>query len=158
MTRTQLRMPSLLGQLAVLAAMLAPLGWALLAGVPDLGFRDWPLGPRYGEAKHRELASARCFLFLSWYQHEAQPLVLYEAAAAGCIPVAWRAGWVGEQLARLGLHEYVFPVGDIDGVAAAIARIVELDDDTFNVLSARLRAAFEARHKHTGHQFRAVIR
>ncbi len=83
--------------------------------------------------------------------------MLYEAVAAGCIPVAWRAGWVGEQLARLGLHEYVFPVGDLDGVAAAIARIVELDDDTFAALSAHLRAAFEALHEHTGHQFRAVV-
>jgi hypothetical protein len=51
----------------------------------------------------------------------------------------------------------VFPVGDIDGAAAAVARIVELDEDSFRALSARLRAAFEARHEGAGHQFRAVI-
>jgi glycosyltransferase involved in cell wall biosynthesis len=130
---------------------------ALLDAARGRGVPFEALGPRYGDAKLRELAEARCFLFLSRYQHEAQPLVLYEAVAAGCIPVVWRAGWVGEQLARLGLHEYVFPVGDLDGVAAAIARIVELDDDTFAALSAHLRAAFEALHEHTGHQFRAVV-
>ena len=130
---------------------------ALLDAARGRGVPFEALGPRYGDAKLRELANARCFLFLSLYRHEAQPLVLYEAAAAGCIPIAWRAGWVGEQLARLGLHEYVFPVGDVDGVAAAIARIVELDDNTFAALSAHLRAAFEALHKHTGHQFRVVV-
>ena len=135
----------------------SPEATALLDAARDRGVPFEALGPRYGDAKLRELASARCFLFLSRYRHEAQPLVLYEAAAAGCIPIAWRAGWVGEQLARLGLHEYVFPVGDVDGVAAALARIIELDDDTFAVLSARLRAAFEAQHERTGHQFRAVV-
>jgi glycosyltransferase involved in cell wall biosynthesis len=115
------------------------------------------LGPLHGEAKQRELAGARCFLFPSWYRHEAQPLVLYEAAAVGCVPVAWRVGWVGEQLGRLGLDEYVFPVGDIDGVAAAIERIVKVDDHAFAALSARLRAAFEAHHQRTAHQFRAVV-
>lgn len=130
---------------------------ALLDAARSRGVPFEALGPRYGDAKIRELASARCFLFLSWYRHEAQPLVLYEAAAAGCIPVAWRAGWVGEQLARLGLHEYVFPVGDVDGVAAAIVRIIDLEEDSFQALSARLRADFEARHEGTGHQFRAVV-
>ncbi len=131
---------------------------ALLDAARGRGVPFEAVGPRYGDAKYRELAHARCFLFLSRYRHEAQPLVLYEAAAAGCIPVAWRAGWVGRQLgAALGLDEYAFPVGDVDGVAAAVARIVELDDHTFAALSARTRAAFEAQHERAGHQFRAVV-
>ena len=128
---------------------------ALLDAARDRGVPFEALGPRYGEDKLRELASARCFLFLSRYRHEAQPLVLYEAVAAGCIPVAWRAGWVGEQLDRLGLDEYVFPVGDLDGVAAAIERIVGLDDETFAALSAHFRSSFEALHEPP--EFRAVV-
>ena len=140
-----------------LVGVASPEATALLDAARSRGVPFESLGPRYGDAKFHELASARCFLFLSRYQHEAQPLVLYEAAAAGCVPIAWRAGWVGEQLTRLGLDEYVFPVGDVDGAAAAVSRIVELDDDTFVALSARVRTAFEAQHKRTGHQFRAVV-
>lgn len=135
----------------------SPEATVLLENARARGVPFEELGPRYGDDKHRELESARCFLFLSWYQHEAQPLVLYEAAAAGCIPVVWRSGWIAEQLDRLGLHEYVFPIGDIDGVAAAITRIVALDDDTFAALSTRVRMAFNACQNLTGDQFRAVV-
>lgn len=115
------------------------------------------VGPRHGAAKERELAAARCFLFPSSYQHEAQPLVLYEAAAAGCVPIAWRNGWVGEQLNRLGLDEFVFNPGDVDGIAAAVIRISELDDATFAAESARVRSAFEAQHTRARRQFRALV-
>jgi glycosyltransferase involved in cell wall biosynthesis len=130
----------------------------LLNAARERGVPFEALGPRYGEAKVKELASARCFLFPSWYQHEAQPLVLYEAVAAGCVPIAWSAGWVGEQLERLGLGEYVFPVGDLDGITSAVEHLVDLDDDAFAVLSARTRAAFDAGHVRNAQQFRAVVR
>jgi glycosyltransferase involved in cell wall biosynthesis len=115
------------------------------------------VGPRHGEAKERELAAARCFLFPSSYQHEAQPLVLYEAAAAGCVPIVWRNGWIGEQLDRLGLGEYVFDLGDVVGIADAVKHISELDDATFAAESARVRAAFEAQHTRTRHQFGTLV-
>jgi glycosyltransferase involved in cell wall biosynthesis len=115
------------------------------------------VGPRHGEAKVRELAAARCFVFPSSYRHEAQPLVLYEAAAAGCVPIVWRNGWIGEQLDRLGLDEFVFAPGDVDGIAAAVKRISELDDATFAAWSRRVRAAFETQHARAAHQFRASI-
>jgi glycosyltransferase involved in cell wall biosynthesis len=115
------------------------------------------VGPRHGEAKVRELTTARCLVFPSSYRHEAQPLVLYEAAAAGCVPIVWRNGWIGEQLGRLGLDEYVFSLGDVDGVAAAVRRVSELDDASFAESSARVRAAFEAQHARTGRQFRALV-
>lgn len=131
---------------------------AVLDDARDRGVPFEAVGPRYGEDKYAELASARCFLFPSSYQHEAQPLVLYEAVAAGCVPVAWRAGWIGEQLERLGLGEYVFAVGDVDGVAAAVVQLIELDDNAFGALSARVRTAFEAGHDRSAQQFRAVVR
>ncbi|MEO3761528.1 glycosyltransferase [Mycobacterium sp. B14F4] len=114
-------------------------------------------GPRRGEDKFRELATARCMVFPSSYRHEAQPLVLYEAAAAGCVPIVWRNGWIGEQLDRLGLGQYVFDIGDVSGIAAAVKRIAELDDHTFAACSADVRAAFEAQHNRTRLQFRAVV-
>jgi glycosyltransferase involved in cell wall biosynthesis len=130
---------------------------ALLDEAAERGVPFTAVGPRHGEAKMRELAAARCFVFPSSYRHEAQPLVLYEAAAAGCVPIAWRTGWVGEQLSRLGLDEYVFTLGDVDGVAAAVKRLTALDDATFGNEAARVRAAFEGQHMRTRHQFRAVI-
>jgi glycosyltransferase involved in cell wall biosynthesis len=125
------------------------------AGVRGVPFTA--VGPRHGEEKVRELTAARCLVFPSSYQHEAQPLVLYEAAAAGCVPIAWRNGWIGEQLSRLGLDEYVFSPGDVDGIVAAVRRISELDDATFAAWSRRVREAFEAQHTRTCYQFRALV-
>ena len=126
----------------------------------DAGRRGVPftaVGPRHGDAKQRELTSARCLVFPSSYTHEAQPLVLYEAVAAGCVPIAWRNGWIGEQLGRLGLDEYVFAPGDVAGIATAVQNINALDDAAFAAESSRVRAAFEAQHAKTCHQFRTLV-
>lgn len=130
---------------------------ALLDEASRRGVPFTAVGPRHGEAKVRELTAARCLVFPSSYQHEAQPLVLYEAAAAGCVPIVWRNGWIGEQLGRLGIDDYVFTLGDVDGIAAAVKCISELDDATFAAWSGRARAAFEAQHARTAHQFRALV-
>ena len=126
----------------------------------DAGNRRVPfiaVGPRHGEAKMQELNAARCMLFPSSYQHEAQPLVLYEAVAAGCVPIVWRNGWIGEQLGRLGLDAYVFPIGDVAGVAEAVRQICEMDGRTFSELSDGVRSAFEEQHACSRQQFRALI-
>jgi glycosyltransferase involved in cell wall biosynthesis len=126
----------------------------------DAGRRGVPftaVGARHGEEKTLELHAARCMVFPSSYRHEAQPLVLYEAVAAGCVPIVWRNGWIGEQLGRLGLDEYVFSVGDVEGMASAVRQIHELDDRAFAELSVRVRSAFEAHRARTGQQFRALI-
>jgi glycosyltransferase involved in cell wall biosynthesis len=129
----------------------------LLDKAGERGVPFTAVGPRHGDEKVRELTAARCLVFPSSYQHEAQPLVLYEAAAAGCVPIAWRNGWIGEQLSRLGLDEYVFSPGDVDGIVAAVRRISELDDATFATWSRRVREAFEAQHTRTCYQFRALV-
>jgi glycosyltransferase involved in cell wall biosynthesis len=130
---------------------------ALLDDADRRGVAFTAVGPRHGDAKILELTAARCLVFPSSYRHEAQPLVLYEAVAAGCVPIVWRNGWIGEQLERLRIHEFVFAPGDVDGIAAAVKRISELDDATFAVWSRRVRAAFETQHARTANQFRELI-
>jgi glycosyltransferase involved in cell wall biosynthesis len=55
-------------------------------------------GPLAGEAKHAFFEEITHFLFPSRYVHEAAPLVLYEAMAAGVVCVATRWGSIPEQL------------------------------------------------------------
>jgi hypothetical protein len=43
------------------------------------------------------------------------------------------------------------------GVAATVKHISELDDARFAAESARVRAAFEAQHARTRHQFRTLV-
>jgi glycosyltransferase involved in cell wall biosynthesis len=140
-----------------LIGSITPGASSILEDARRRGVQFEALGPRYGDAKQRALLDARCFLFLSSYHHEAQPLVLYEAVSAGCVPIVWRAGWVGEQMERLGLGEYVLPVGDIEGAAQLVTNIVAMDDASFSLLSTRVRSAFESHHRSTVHQFGSAV-
>lgn len=130
---------------------------AVLADARQRGVHFDMVGPLHGEPKRRALLDARCFVFLSSYHHEAQPLVLYEAAEAGCVPVAWRIGWIGEQLHRLGLGEYALAPGDVAGAANLVEKISAMDDASFEHLSARVRTAFEAHRASTASHFRLVV-
>ena len=139
-----------------LIGTVSPEASAVLADARSRGVPFECVGPRHGNDKHRALTAGRCFLFLSSYQHEAQPLVLYEAMAAGCLPVVWDAGWIGQQMHRVGLDENVFEVNDIDGVVAAIQRIVTMDDASFAAWSNRVRTAFEEHRRRCSMQYKAV--
>ena len=55
-------------------------------------------GPLTGEAKLNFFGAITHFIFPSRYAHEAVPLVLYEAMAAGAVCVATRQGSISEQL------------------------------------------------------------
>ena len=55
-------------------------------------------GPVTGEAKLAFFEKITHFVFPSRYVHEAAPLVLYEAMAAGTVCVATRRGSISEQL------------------------------------------------------------
>lgn len=63
-----------------------------------LGERFEYRGPLTGAAKRRFFEDITHFAFPSRYSHEAAPLVLYEALAAGKICVATRLGSIPEQL------------------------------------------------------------
>ena len=115
------------------------------------------IGPRHGQDKLEQLSRARCFLLLSSYHHEAQPLVLYEAVSMGCLPIVWRTGWISEQMQRLGLGAHVLEPGDIDGAARLVSDITKMDAADFETLSRRARTAFAARHNATMGQFEAAI-
>jgi glycosyltransferase involved in cell wall biosynthesis len=115
------------------------------------------IGPRHGQDKLQELSQARCFLFLSSYHHEAQPLVLYEAVSMGCLPIVWRTGWIGEQMHRLGLGAHVLEPGDIDGAARLVSDITTMDAPAFETLSRRARTAFAVHRNATMGQFEAAL-
>jgi glycosyltransferase involved in cell wall biosynthesis len=59
-------------------------------------------GPLAGEPKTRFFEEVTHFVFPSRYVHEAVPLVLYEAMAAGAVCVATRQGSISEQLEGSG--------------------------------------------------------
>ena len=65
----------------------------------ELGDRFEYRGLLTGPAKHRFFSDITHFVFPSRYEHEAVPLVLYEALAAGAVCVATRQGSIPEQLA-----------------------------------------------------------
>ncbi|WP_194163565.1 glycosyltransferase [Mycolicibacterium sp. P1-5] len=55
-------------------------------------------GPLTGDGKLKFFGAITHFIFPSRYSHEAAPLVLYEAMAAGAVCVAIRQGSISEQL------------------------------------------------------------
>ena len=55
-------------------------------------------GPLAGASKQRFFSDITHFAFPSRYEHEAMPLVLYEALAAGVVCIATRQGVIAEQL------------------------------------------------------------
>lgn len=62
-------------------------------------------GPVYGEEKDQLLASTDILILPTRYAPEAEPLVLWEAAQAGALPIGYRRGCVGEMVAGLGLGQ-----------------------------------------------------
>jgi glycosyltransferase involved in cell wall biosynthesis len=138
-----------LGEQVTVAGEPTPEGEEVLARAPALVH----VGGLYGDEKLAALWHSRVLLFPSRYRNEAQPLTLYEAAACGAVPVAFRSGWIGEQLAALGLERYGFDVGDVDGITRATAELLAMDDVEFSTLSSRTRSAF-LRHRE---QARAAV-
>ena len=60
------------------------------------------LGSLYGEDKCRFFERIDCFIFPSKYAHEAEPVVLYEAAFHGTLLIATKQGAVESVMAKLG--------------------------------------------------------
>jgi glycosyltransferase involved in cell wall biosynthesis len=110
----------------------------------DEARRDFPqdvayLGPVYGAQKDAFFRDIDAFLFPSRYANEAQPLVLFEAMAAGAPVLATCRGCVGDdvpQQAGLVSDEESF-------VGAAVAQLRRWHEDR-----ASLRAASAAAGRH----------
>jgi glycosyltransferase involved in cell wall biosynthesis len=91
---------------------------AFVAEAP--GTRRW-LGPVQGASKARFLAETDLLLFPTRYANEAQPLVIFEALAAGTPVLATPRGCIPEQLQDTG---WVLP--EVRFVEAACAVITKL--------------------------------
>ena len=89
----------------------------------------------------RELATASFLLLTS--RSEGSPLVLIEAMAAGCLPIAYDIRYGPSDLIRNGRNGYLVPSGDIDALAAAIVRLREMPTRR---VEAMRRAAMRAAH------------
>ena len=83
-------------------------------------------GPLYGEEKSAFLQSLDVFLFPSHYQHEAEPLVIYEALAAGAIAVVRDVGAVSEQFPIPVRSQLMAPEdGDPDDLADLLGQLLD---------------------------------
>ena len=73
----------------------------------------------------RALLGDASFLLLT-SSAEGLPLVLVEAMAVGCVPIAYDIDYGPADLIRDGRNGYLVPAGDPDAAAQAIARFVSL--------------------------------
>jgi poly(glycerol-phosphate) alpha-glucosyltransferase len=89
----------------------------------------------------RELATASFLLLTS--RSEGSPLVLVEAMAAGCLPIAYDVRYGPSDLIRNGRNGYLVPPGDVDALAAAIVRLRQTPT---RHVEAKRRAAMRAAH------------
>lgn len=91
----------------------------------------------------RRLHDASFLLLTS--RSEGFPLVLVEGMAAGCLPIAYDIRYGPGDLIRDGRNGFLVPPGDIDGLAAAIARL--------HALPPRRRAAMRRRAMRSARSF-----
>lgn len=73
----------------------------------------------------RDLLGSASFLLLTSVS-EGLPLVLVEAMAVGCIPIAYDIPYGPAEVIRDGRNGFLVPAGDPDAAAAAIARLQSL--------------------------------
>lgn len=109
----------------------------------ELGASFRYLGPVSGKKKLEFFQQISHFAFPSRYEHEAVPLVLYEAMAAGVVPLATRQGAISEQIAAApsvlaeSSNSFVAQTGPL-----LLARSVARRDST-HCRQAFLQALFE---------------
>ena len=102
-----------------------------LEGVRFPGFRNQSELPTF-------FALSDVFVLPS--RHEPWGLIVNEAMAAGCAVIVSNEVGSHSDLVTDGVEGFVFPVGDIDGLTKALARVVSSPDQT-----QRMREAAKAR-------------
>nr|WP_246482774.1 glycosyltransferase [Brachybacterium halotolerans] len=61
-------------------------------------------------------------------RYEGQPMILLEAMGAGCIPIAYDVEYGPADIITDGVDGLLVPEGDIEALAAAIERVMTLDE------------------------------
>ncbi|WP_139418181.1 glycosyltransferase [Agromyces laixinhei] len=89
----------------------------------------------YDPDARRHLSSASFLLLTS--HSEGFPLVLVEAMAAGCLPIAYDIPYGPADLIRDGRNGFLVPAGDVDALTDAIVRLQRMSPRRV----ARMRAA-----------------
>lgn len=106
-----------------------------LSRLPEDGGISY-VGALYDAEKDEFLRSLDIFLFPTRYRNEAQPLVLFEALAAGAVPLATAMGCIEEQIDGVGLTI----VDDVDA-AAAIERLTRDREELAALRASHLESA-----------------
>lgn len=106
---------------------------ALDAARASMGEALTYLGPVHGPEKDRFFAEIDVFVFPTTYANEAQPTVIYEALAAGCLVVSNERGCIMSQVQEHGL---VVP-RDADFIDAALPYLTGLASDTRSLATKR---------------------
>lgn len=114
---------------------------ALRARVDDAG-----LGDAITFAGHRSAAAA-AFAHASWTlvtsTFEGSPLVLAEAMARGCLPIAYDIPYGPADLIADGVDGVLVPDGDVDAAARAIARLASRSPGERDRMRQAARSAAE---------------
>jgi glycosyltransferase involved in cell wall biosynthesis len=100
------------------------------------------LGPVYGTAKDRLLASSDVFVFPTRYKFENQPLVILEAMRAGIPVVSTRVGSIAEQVEH-GVSGYLVAPGDVVDLEARMKELCLRADERARMGAAGRRIFLE---------------
>jgi poly(glycerol-phosphate) alpha-glucosyltransferase len=87
----------------------------------------------------REQLKVHSFLLLTSLT-EGFPLVLAEAMARGCIPIAYDIRYGPADIISDGVNGYLVPAGDVGALAAAIQRLQSLPEAALSEMRDRARA------------------
>lgn len=112
-------------------------------------------GPVYGQAKRAFFEEIDVFLFPTRYAHEAQPLVVLEAMAAGVPVIAAERGYIAELMRGCGT---VVPAdADFSTASVALLRTWSADRSALYEAGERSRARFDQLMRISERQFQTLL-
>lgn len=112
-------------------------------------------GPVYGQAKRAFFEELDVFLFPTRYAHEAQPLVILEAMAAGVPVIATDHGYIAELMRGCGA--FIPADADFSLLAVALLKTWIADRDALHEAGTRSRARFDQLIQISERQFRTLF-
>lgn len=95
-------------------------------------------GPLFGGSKIRFYRGIDVFVFPTQYQHEAQPIVIHEAFAAGCAVISTDRGCIAEDLNMLG--GWLIPHERADDPEAYLKVLRKFLEDPHELAKSRARS------------------